>query len=135
MKINLLKLSSLFMIPALTGCGIGGTRVVFDRTTSIMSTSNVTGSSISFSCQKCNGEIVYEIKVKENTDLNIYGNAKLNLGALTITVKDELEEEQYYQDIIIDDLEFQITLPEAGKYHISIIHDDFKGSYKLNWSK
>ena len=135
MKINLLKLSSLFMIPALTGCGIGGTRVVFDHTTSIMSTSNVTGSSISFSCQKCNGEIVYEIKVKENTDLNIYGNAKINLGALTITVKDESEEEQYYQDIIIDDLEFQITLPEAGKYHISIIHDDFKGSYKLNWSK
>lgn len=135
MKINLLKLSSLFMIPALTGCGIGGTRVVFDHTTSIMSTSNVTGSSISFSCQKCNGEIVYEIKVKENTDLNIYGNAKINLGALTITVKDESEEEQYYQDIIIDDLEFQITLPEAGKYHISIIHDDFKGLYKLNWSK
>ena len=91
--------------------------------------------SISFSCQKCNGEIVYEIKVKENTDLNIFGNAKINLGALTITVKDELEEEQYYQDIIVDDFDFQITLPESKKYHISIIHDDFKGSYKLNWNK
>ena len=135
MKTNFLKLSALFMIPVLTGCGLGGIRVISDHTTAIMSSSNISGSSISFSCQKCNGEIVYEIKVKENTDLNIYGNAKINLGALTITVKDESEEEQYYQDIIVDDMDFQIALPEPGKFHLSIIHDDFKGSYKLNWNK
>ena len=134
MKKKSLKPSILLMLPFLTGCAIGGTRVISDNTTAFFSTTNLTGSSIYFSCQKCNGETVYEIKVKENTELNIYGTAKIDSGSLTFLVTDVSEEQKYYQNVFEEGRDYQIPVPEYGKYHISITYNDFKGSYKLTWN-
>ena len=135
MKNRLLKIPMLLMIPFVTGCSIGGTRIVREHTTALMSTSNMTGSSISFSCKKCDGETVYEIKVKENTDLNIYSNVKIEDGTLTIVIMDVTEEEQYYQKVSSESMDYQVALPESGKYRIGITHESFKGSYKFSWNK
>ena len=64
MKTSTLKLTTLFMIPFLTAC-TGGTMVLEDHLSSLMSVSNMSGTEIYYSVKKSNGYIIYLINVKE----------------------------------------------------------------------
>ena len=134
MKNNIFRLSTLLMVPLLTACVFGDTKVVSDNTTAIMSTSNMTSTSISFSCQKCDGVIIYSINVKEENEKAISCNLDLSSGALTIVVKDS-EGVELYNNSLNESVNYDIPLESYGKHRIELTHNEFKGSYRLSWAK
>ena len=133
MKANILKLMPMCFICAISACN-GSVMIVEDHLTSIFSTTNMTSTSLYFSASKSNGYIVYAINVKEGQSLSIKCNATIDLGALTFDVTKQDEEEAFFHKIVTDNLDFEIPLQEYGKYKIKVIHDEFKGSYCLNWA-
>ncbi len=135
MKTSALKLTTLFMIPFLTAC-TGGTMVLEDHLSSFMSVSNMSGTEIYYSVKKSNGYIIYLINVKEEHALNIHGEVKLEEGSLEfVFYKYESDDQSFNYAKATGDLDFDIPLTETGKYKIKITHEDFKGSYRLNWAK
>ena len=134
MKSNIFKLFPLMLVPFLVACDGGGLVVLYDKTTSIMSTSTTTGSKIYLSTQKTNGDIMYKATIDENKSLTISTDVKVQMGAITLSIL-SMEDEQLFQEIVVDDMNFDFTLSDYGDYKINIIHDDFKGSYTIKWSK
>ena len=132
MNTRITKLLPFIFAPMLIGCA-GSTMVISDKTTSLVSSTNMTGTSISFSCQKSNGEIIYQIVVSEKTALTISSDVKLSEGSVTFTVT--YGDEQIYDGSISESANFEIPLKEYGKHRIKINHTNFKGSYALNWAK
>lgn len=130
---NIIKSIPLLIVPFLVGC-TGSTMVVKDNTTAIASLSNVNSTSISFSCQKCVGDITYRINVKENQSLDIVTSVKVTTGSVSFLVTDS-DANEIFNQTISEDSDFTISLKDYGKHLIKIDHDNFKGSYKLDWSK
>lgn len=134
MKSNVLKLFPLMLVPFLAACDGGGLVVLYDNTVSFMSSSTTTGSKIYLSTQKTNGDIMYKATIDEKKSLTINADVKLQAGAITISIF-SMEDEKLFQEIVIEDMNFDIPLNDYGDYKINIIHDDFKGSYTIKWSK
>ena len=134
MKNNIFKLFPLMLVPFLVACDGGGLVILYDNTVSFMSSSTTTGSKIYLSTQKTNGDIMYKATIDEKKSLTINADVKVTLGAITLTIF-SIEDEQLFQEIVVDDMNFDFTLSDYGDYKINIIHDDFKGSYTIKWSK
>lgn len=122
------------MIPLLTSCIFGDTKIVYEKTTALMSTSNMTATSISFSCQKCDGEVAYSINVKESNELAISCNIDLTGGSLALVVKDS-DGVELFNNIHNEAANYDIPLEKYGKHRIEITYTEFKGSYRLSWAK
>ena len=133
MKNRVTKLIPLLFVPFLTGCADGPV-VLLDATTHIMSTLNMRSTDITFSTQLSNGDTIYKIVISEKRDLNIASEFKVQAGAITITAM-TMGDEEFFQEIVIDDANFNIPLKEYASYKVKVHYDDFKGSYRLNWAK
>ena len=123
----------LILIPTLIGCG-GGTTLIQSTSISVGQVSTTKSDYISYSCVKCDGTLTYRLTVKESQALEIKSTAKIEKGALTVTLINAKDEEKYKQ-IIVEDLNYIIPLEEYGKYKISVVCDDFKGNFTFSWSK
>lgn len=133
MNKSLRKLPILLMTPFLLGCE-GTTTIISSMAVMMGAVTKTTSTSISFSCQKASGDITYRINISEKNSTTIKCKTEIIYGALTMTITNSLGQEKY-KEILIDDLEFEIPLEETGKYKILVHHDDFKGSYNLDWAK
>ena len=133
MKHSATRLIPLLFVPFLIACN-GGTVMLLDSTTHIMSTLNMRSTDISFSSQKSNGDTIYKIVVNEKRALNVSCEYKVLSGAITMSMM-TMEDEEFFQEIVIEDANFDIPLKEYASYKIKIHYDDFRGSYRLNWAK
>lgn len=133
MKHPAIRLMPLLFVPFITACN-GGTVMLLDSTTHIMSTLNMRSTDISFSSQKSNGDTIYKIVVNEKRALNVACEFKVTLGSITMSMT-TMEDEEFFSEIIIEDTNFDIPLKEYASYKIKIHYDDFRGSYRLNWAK
>ena len=133
MNLTVRKLSILLAIPFLSAC-VNGVSVVSDNTTSVAAVSNMTSTSISFSCQKCAGTKTYSFNIKEEMSTTIKADVTIDDGSLTFTIKNA-DKEEIYSEKLNASANYEIPLNSTGKYQITINHDQFKGSYKLNWAK
>ena len=133
MKNTVTKLIPLLFIPFLTACNDGAV-VLYDLSTHVMSTSLVRSTDISFSTQKSDGDTVYKIVINEKRDLAIACEFTVQSGALTISAM-TMDDEQFFEEIVIDNSNFSIPLKEYASYKVKVHYDDFKGSYRLNWAK
>ena len=132
MKHSLIKLMPLAALPLLVACG-GTVSIVSENCTAIGAISNMTSTSISYSVAKCNGKIKYRITVTEKNALNINASFTVKEGSIKILVSDA-NEAALYEGTITEDTNFDVPLKEYGKHFITLEHDQFKGSYKLNWA-
>lgn len=128
------RLLPLMVAPLLMSCVTGTTKVIKDNTTTIMSTSNVSSTEIYLSCQQANGDITYQILLSEKTSLTINGEANLSSGTVSFLVS-EMDDKELYSLAIDTNQNFSFPLEKEGNYKIKINHQNFKGSYKLNWAK
>lgn len=133
MKHVVRRIVPLLFVPFLMGCK-DGTITLLDTSTHIMSTLTMRSTDISFSTQLSNGDTIYKMTVNEKKSLNIACDFKVTSGAITITTM-TMEDVEFFQEIVIDDCQFDIPLKEYASYKIKIHYDDFKGSYRLNWGK
>ena len=128
------RLLPLMVAPLLASCSFGTTKILKQDLTTIMSTSNMTSTEIYLSCQKANGYIIYQILLSENTANKITADVKVNSGTVTFTVSTMEDRELYSQPLTSDNV-FTMNLFDLGNFKVRIDHEDFKGSYKLNWAK
>ena len=133
MKNIVKRLLPLAIIPFITGCGFGSTKVIYDKTVNIMSSSTVTSTKIYLSVQKCDGDIKYQITVKETMGLYINSNFWCDSGSVEMTVS-TLDDETLFNQVVNEDTNFDVELPDYGKYYIVLNHSAFKGKYNLTWS-
>ena len=133
MKNRVTKLIPLLFIPFLTACNDGAV-VLLDTSTHIMSTSMIRSTDISYSTQKSDGDMVYKIIINEKRDLAIACEFTVQRGALTISAM-TMDDEQFFEEIVIEDSNFSISLKEYASYKVKVHYDDFRGSYRLNWAK
>lgn len=127
------KLSILMAVPLLSGCIYGSTKLIYDKTTSIMSSSTVNSTKIYLSVQKCDGEVKYQITVSEKMGLYINSNFWCDSGSVEMTVSD-INDEAFFNQTINEDTNFDVELKEYGKYYITLNHSAFKGKYNITWS-
>ena len=133
MKSIIKKTLLVMMTPILCSC-VGSTMVVYDHANRIGSVMSTTSTKISLSCQKCNGETLYQLVVKESVSLAINANISLEDGALLITVMDA-NKDLIFENTYKEDANFEVPLKEYGKQFIKINHSDFKGKYTFTWGK
>ena len=123
----------IIALTSISACAFGGGTISKSNATEIGASYTLKSNSIKYTVLKCNGDITYTFNVKESDALNIAAKIDLSLGALTITLKNE-EDEELYKDIVIESCVYDIPLEEYGKYNLLVHHDDFKGTYNFNWS-
>ena len=75
----------LIFIPTLIGCG-GGTTLIQSTSISVGQVSTTKSDYISYSCIKCDGTLTYRLTVKESQALEIKSTAKIEKGAITVTL-------------------------------------------------
>ena len=132
MKHTFKALSTLLIIPLLSSCG-GGTILVSDKTTAVAAISNLKPTEIYFSCQKCEGASIYSFEVKETYSKTIKTEISVDSGGLSFVITNSNKEE-VYKDSFTVKANFEIPLENYGKYRIEINHEQFRGSYRLNWA-
>ena len=133
MKSIVKRLLPLAVIPFVTGCIYGSTKVIYDKTTSIMASSTVNSAKIYLSVQKCDGEVKYQITVSEKMGLYINSNFWCDSGSVEMTVSD-INDEAFFNQTINEDTNFDVELKEYGKYYITLNHSAFKGKYNITWN-
>ncbi len=133
MKSIVKRLLPLAVIPFVTGCIYGSTKVIYDKTTSIMASSTITSTKIYLSVQKCDGEAKYQITLNEKTGLTINCNFWCDSGSVEIAVR-ALDDSLFFKLDITEDTNFDIDLYQYGKHYIILNHSAFKGKYNLTWS-
>lgn len=131
MKHSVKALSTLLIIPFLCSCN-SGTILVSDKTTAVAAVSNLKPTEIYFSCQKCEGVSIYSFNVKEGQSKIIKTDVSVDSGSLSFVLTNNDKEEVYKETFTVK-ANFEIPLENYGKYRIEINHEQFKGSYRLNW--
>ena len=133
MKSIVKRLLPLAVIPFITGCIYGSTKVIYDKTVSMMATSTISSTKIYLSVQKADGEAKYQITVNEKMGLYINSNFWCDGGSVEMTVS-TIDDEAFFNQTITEDINFNVELKEYGKYYITLNHSAFKGKYNLTWS-
>ena len=121
----------ILIVPFLTSCR--GTTVTKTSTIELGSITNMSKSSIDYSCQRCDGTATYSLTISKNQSLDMKADFIVELGALTITVMDKKNNLENF--IVVEDYSRTINFENYGSYKIRVVADEFKGSYSFNWAK
>ena len=128
---KLFKALPLLLLAPMTACGSTTTVLRYNFVAATLKTKN-TNNSFYLESTRCNGTAIYSFSVKNEETLAIHSDVKLVYGALTVTLKQG--DNELYKDIIIDNFNEDISLKGLhGKFKMTIIHDDYRGSYKFSW--
>ena len=124
----------LLTLPLITGCVASGVYVISDKASSIASISNIKTTEIYYKCQKCDGDIIYGLTIKDNQSTTMKANIIVEEGTLSFKILSSDKTEIYAVELT-NPLEYEIPLEKAGKYRLEVSHHSFRGSYKFNWAK
>ena len=124
----------LLSLPLLASCTLSGVYVISDKTSSIASISNIKTTEIYFKCQKCEGDIIYGLTIKDNQSTTMKTNIIVEEGTLSFKILNNDKTEIYAAELT-NPLEYEIPLEKTGKYRLEISHHSYRGSYKFNWAK
>ena len=96
-----------------------------------------TATSIDVSCEYCKGTATYKIKIKEEYSQSVKYDIKVKEGTVSIKVEDNDGKEIANQTLnpAEDNYTGTFELGDYGKYKITMVFEEFSGSYKFDWSK
>ena len=95
---------------------------------------NMAGYSINVTCDFADGTGTYTITTEEEHSKNIHCDVTAYSGYVKVTIQDDkgteyLNKELNGKDSYVDDVE----LGDYGKYIITMVFDDYGGTYSFDW--
>ena len=133
MKVNILKFAPILLIPFMSACAKMPTKVE-NNCVSVMASFTSSYTEFTYSCEKCDGEIVYTFTlIKGQASLVIDVTAKVKNGNIHFLLQDD-NKKDYYAGTINDYDEFEIPVAEFRTHKLTVKHTDFQGSYRLRWA-
>lgn len=103
--------------------------------TTFMCVSTETSESFSMSYEKFDGMKQYRLKTKQD-NAAVWVNIETESGTLSVKVTSaDKSDTLVYEAENLQTGDFAFTVPEAGKYTVTVTADEHSGSYSFDWSK
>ena len=123
----------LLAVMLLTLGGCEGALVSSGFTT--MSVSTETGESFSMRYMEFDGMKQYRLRTKQdNTIVRVDVESISGTLSITVTSAGNRDELVFYKENL-ESGSFTFTVPEKGRYTVTMTADEHEGSYALDWSK